>query len=154
MQALEKRKYDTVNFIQPQRTYADLIVQFYPPEGYSKETGGTLNVRHTLRPTLPHPDLTPVLDADKPDGLQLRLARDVDGKPVDVLEVAGNVDDGQAKAAEDLLWDLMPEARHLRANVGKRPREKGSLAVSHPISLSQLVIAYHLVKAAMGVYAI
>jgi len=154
MQALEKRKYDTVNFIQPQRTYADIIVQFYPPEGYSTETGGTLNVRHTLRPTLPHPDLTPILDADKPNGLQRRLARDVDGKPVDVLEVAGSVDADQAKAAEDLLWDLMPEARHLRANVGKRPQEKDSLTISHPIALSQLVIAYHLVKAAMGVYAI
>ena len=51
LQSLEKRKNDSANFIRPQRTFADIVVQFYPPEGHSEETGPNLNVRHTLRPT-------------------------------------------------------------------------------------------------------
>ena len=154
LHALEKRKNDSVNFIQPQRTFADIVVQFYPPEGHSEETGGHLNVRHTLRPTLPHPDLTPVLDVGGRNGFQLCLARDIDGKPVDVLEVAGDIDGSRAKAAEDLLWDLLPEAHHLRANVGQYLDGKNAATISHPLALSQLFITYPLVKAAMGVHAI
>ncbi len=154
LHSLEKRKSDSVNFILPQRTFADIVVQFYPPEGHSQETGGNLNVRHTLRPTLPHPDLTPVLDVGGRNGFQLCLARDIDGKPVDVLEVAGDIDGNRAKAAEDLLWDLLPEAHHLRANVGQYLDNKNAETISHPLALSQLFITYHLVKAAMGVHAI
>ncbi len=74
--------------------------------------GPNLNVRHTLRPTLPHPDLTPIRDVGGRNGFQLRLARDIDGKPVDIKKVAGDIDG--KRAAEDLLWSLLPEAHHLR----------------------------------------
>jgi phosphoribulokinase len=33
LQSLDKRKHDSINFIQPQRTFADMVVTFYPPEG-------------------------------------------------------------------------------------------------------------------------
>ncbi len=82
------------------------------------KTGPNLNVRHTLRPTLPHPDLTPILDVGGRTGFQLRLARDIDGKPVDIKKVAGDIDGKRARAAENLLWSLLPEAHHLRTNVG------------------------------------
>ncbi len=82
------------------------------------KTGPNLNVRHTLRPTLPHPDLTPILDVGGRNGFQLRLARDIDGKPVDIMDVSGDIDGKRARAAEDLLWSLLPEAHHLRTNVG------------------------------------
>ncbi len=80
------------------------------------KTGPNLNVRHTLRPTLPHPDLTPILDVGGRNGFQLRLARDIDGKPVDIMEVSGDIDG--KRAAEDLPWNPLPEAHHLRTNVG------------------------------------
>ncbi|CCQ73746.1 phosphoribulokinase [Magnetospira sp. QH-2] len=151
---LEKRRADSVDFIQPQRTFADIVVQFYPPQGHSEETGAHLNVRHTLRPTLPHPDLTPLLDAGAKSGLRLDLKRDIDGKPVDVLEIPGEIDDRRAKAMEDLLWHLIPEARHLRENVGKFTDESNRQAMSHPLALSQLLITYHMVKAALGHHAV
>ncbi|HSV29426.1 MAG TPA: phosphoribulokinase, partial [Candidatus Omnitrophota bacterium] len=109
MRSLEKRQYDSVNFIQPQRTFADMVVRFMPPETRPEESGARLNVRHTLRPTLPHPDLSPVLDAGGKSGFRLALARDVDGKPVDVLDISGDIDAKRAKAVEDLLWSLIPE---------------------------------------------
>lgn len=152
---LELRKADSEKFIQPQRTFADMVVTFYPPEGNHSESGAHLNVRHTLRPTLPHPDLTPVLEAGAATkGFRMELARDVDGKPVDVLDISGEIDDKRAKAVEDLLWDLIPEAQHLRENVGKFYDERNELALSHPLALSQLLITYHMVKAALGHHAI
>jgi len=113
-----------------------------------------LNVRHTLRPTLPHPDLTPVLEAGASKGLRLELARDIDGKPVDVLDISGDVDDRRAKSMEDLLWNLIPEAQHLRDNVGQFSDDKNKLTLSHPLALSQLLITFHMVKAALGHHAI
>ncbi len=152
--SLTKRYEDSAEFVQPQRTFADMVVSFYAPENRADETGAHLNVRHTLRPTLPHPDLTPILEAGAKKGLRLELARDIDGKPVDVLEIAGNLDDTRASAMENLLWDLIPEARHLRGNVGAFTDERNNRNVSHPLALSQLMITYHVVKAALGHHAI
>ncbi len=154
LDSLAKRSEDCVEFVQPQRTFADMVVSFYPPEDRADETGAHLNVRHTLRPTLPHPDLSPILEAGAKKGLRLELARDIDGKPVDVLEIAGNVDDARATAMGNLLWELIPEARHLRENVGTFTDASNRQTLSHPLALSQLMITYHVVKAALGHHAI
>jgi len=154
LRSLEKRAQDSVDFIQPQRTFADMVVSFYQPDGRGQETGAHLNVRHTLRPTLPHPDLTPLLEVGIKKGLRLELARDMDGKPVDVLDIAGDVDTERANAMKNLLWDLIPEAQHLRENVGTFTDEENNLSISHPLALSQLMITYHMVKAALGHHAI
>ncbi len=153
-ESLKHRMDKSINFIQPQRTFADIVVTFYPPAGNAKETGAGLNVRHILRPTLPHPDLTPILEAGARNGFRLELARDVDGKPVDVLDISGDINDKRAKAMEDLLWDLIPEAGHLRENVGRFTDDKNKRTLSHPLELSQLLITYQMVKAAIGHYAV
>ena len=148
-QILDRRLKDGEKFIQPQRKFADMVVSFYPPSDNGGETGAHLNVRHTLRPTLPHPDLSPVLDAAK-DGFRLELTRDVDGKPVDVLDIHGDLSDDRAKAVENLLWNLIPEAQHLRENVGQFRDARNHAALSHPLALSELLITYHMVKVALG----
>lgn len=154
IKSLERRKYDSVNFVQSQRTFADMVVRFYRPDGDAEERGARLHCRLTLRPTLPHPDLTSILDAGAHNGLRLDLSRDIDGKPVDVLEIAGDVDHRRAKAMEELLWSLIPEASHMRSNVGQFLDNEDKLIISHPLALSQLLTTYHLVKAALGHYAI
>lgn len=154
MASLEKRRRDCAEYIQPQRTFADMVVSFFPPDDHAEETGAHLNVRHTLRPTLPHPDLTPILEAGANRGVRLELARDVDGKPVDVLDISGDIDDQRARSMEDLLWNLIPEAAHLRTNVGKFTDEMNRVRTSHPLALSQLLLTYHVVKAALGHHAI
>ena len=65
-----------------------------------------------------------------------------------MLEIHGDIADDRAEELEELLWSLIPEAGHLRANVGTF--DDGHRAVSHPLALTQLLIAYHLVKAAAG----
>ena len=154
IESLKKRVHDSADFIRPQRTFADIVVQFYPPTGHSDETGANLNVRHTLRPTLPHPDLSPVLDLGVRNGLKLELSRDIDGKPVDVLDISGDIDSRRARAMEELLWGLIPEAQHLREHLGEFIDADNETAISHPLALSQLFITFHVVKAAMGVHAI
>ncbi|MDH4246397.1 MAG: phosphoribulokinase [Deltaproteobacteria bacterium] len=154
LEQLRQREYDTKTHIRPQRTFADIVVNFFPPQNVPEETGANLNVRHLLRPTLPHPDLSPILDLDSRNGFRLELARDTDGKPVDVLEIAGDLDDKRAKAIENLLWGLIPEAQHLRQNLGVFLDKGNKKMMSHPLALSQLFITYHMIKAAMGVHAV
>ncbi len=145
---LARREIDSPNFIQPQRTFADIVIRFQRPAG-ANGSDTRLDVRHILRPTLPHPDFTPLFDGSSNAGMHLELARDRDGKPVDVLEINGNISDKRAERIEDLLWNLIPEAGHLRDQVGRIDIANG--AKSHPLALTQLLVGYHAVKAAMGV---
>ena len=85
--------------------------------------------------------------------MHLELARDRDGKPVDVLEINGNISDNRAERIEDLLWNLIPEAGHLRDQVGRFDAANNGVNKSHPLALTQLLVGYHAVKAAMGVRA-
>ena len=149
--SLEKRKDDSPTFIHPQRTFADIVIRFVAPKG-ANGSDTQLDVRHILRPTLPHPDFTPLFDGSTNAGLHLELARDRDGKPVDVLEINGNISDKRAERIEDLLWNLIPEAGHLRDQVGRIDMDNGARK-SHPLALTQLLVGYHAVKAAMGVRA-
>ena len=152
--SLEKRKGDSPAFIQPQRTFADMVIQFYRPEGKEDEVGPGLNVRHTLRPTLPHPDLTSLLDVGASTGISLDLTRDKDGKPVDILDIRGSIETHRASSLEELLWGLIPEAQHLRGNTRSIEELEKINIISHPLMLTQLLVAYHMVKASLGHHAI
>jgi phosphoribulokinase len=147
---LERRESPSQAFIHPQRTFADIVIRFQRSKG-ANGSDTQLDVRHILRPTLPHPDFTPLFDGSSNAGLHLELARDRDGKPVDVLEINGNISDKRAERIEDLLWNLIPEAGHLRDEVGRIDLANG--AKSHPLALTQLLVGYHAVKAAMGIRA-
>ena len=150
--SLERRREDAPKFMHPQRTFADIVIHFQKPQGANGSSDTQLDVRHILRPTLPHPDFSPLFDGSSNAGLRLELSRDRDGKPVDVLEINGNISDSRAERIEDLLWNLIPEAGHLRDQVGRIDVTNGSPR-SHPLALTQLLVGYHAVKAAMGVRA-
>jgi len=153
MDALRLRANASERYIRPQRTFADMVVQFHSPEDNSEETGAGLNVRHTLRPTLPHPDLSPIIEAGAKAGIKLELSRDRDGKPVDILEILGNIGERRARGMEDLLWNLIPEAQYLRDKLGSFGEGKDE-DVSQTLALSQLLITFHMVKAALGHHAV
>jgi phosphoribulokinase len=80
--------------------------------------------------------------------------RDSDGKPVDVLEIAGNISDNRAERLEDLLWTLIPEASHLQDNVGSFINRDNRKVKSHTLALTQLLLSYYMVKAALGVHTV
>jgi len=146
---LEKREADSRDFIRPQRQFADIVVRFYPGcGGVSDQSASHLNVHLVLRPTIPHPDLS-YLEQSPACGVRLALGRD-GGRPVDFLEVDGNVSREHAAELEETIWKHLPDLRPLRAdqfgdyndyNYGNEVRH------SDPLALTQLLITYHLLRA-------
>ncbi len=148
------RKPDTEAYIQPQRKWADMVVSFYPPPQHKHEMGAHLNVSLVLRPTLPHPDLSPVLERDDDQGgIRLELDRDM-GLPVDRLEIDGSITDDKAGQLVNLLLDYIPgEHRQLsREHIGVLTGTTGEEIKSYPLALTQLLVGLHLLKAASGHY--
>jgi phosphoribulokinase len=146
---LEKREADSRDFIRPQRQFADVVVRFYPGcGGVSEQSASHLNVHLVLRPTILHPDLS-YLEQSQACGVRLALGRD-SGRPVDFLEVDGNVSREHAAELEETIWKHLPDLRPLRAdqfgdyndyNYGNEVRH------SDPLALTQLLITYHLLRA-------
>ncbi len=159
VQSLGRREKDSLEFIDPQRVFADMVISFEKPEkggdNTEVEDNAHLDVRHILRPTLPHPDFSPLFEGGSSvgDDIFIQLARDADGKPVDVLEISGGISDERAERMENFMWDHIPEAGHMREQVG-RIDDVGGPQISHPLALTQLLVAYHMIKAGMDVHAV
>ncbi|MBE9099304.1 phosphoribulokinase [Vacuolonema iberomarrocanum] len=155
MDQLSKREYDSEAFIRPQRQWADVVVSFYPPPDEMKQDDLLLNVRLVLRPTIPHPSFSDLLD--RPDnhlGSAVRLGLDRDmGKPVDVLEIDGHATSEQVHELERLMCNEVPylgQFCSLNGNqgIGKVVGTTGETLQSFPLAMTQLLITYHSLKAA------
>lgn len=150
--SLAKRVEDSAHFIRPQRGYADIVVRFYSPEGSTPEQANShLNVRLVLRPTIPHPNMADVLEhaGDHRPTIRLELGRD-EGRPVEFLDIDGNVMPEKAAELEGLIWKHIPEAANLhpeRLGIYLNGLEE---CHSDPLALVQLLIAYHLIIAQEG----
>jgi phosphoribulokinase len=145
---IEKREPDSSAFIRPQRENSDIIIHFYPPEGVSaREAGSKLDVRLTLRPTVPHPDLSYLwnLPDSQQAGIRAFLDRD-SGKPVDVLEIDGNVSPEAAARLEQVIWDHMPDVKPLGADQFGDYFDSNGVRHSDPLALTQLLLTYHLLR--------
>lgn len=157
LEQLRKRESDSEEFIRPQRKWSDIVVSFYPPDDtdISEQSDLLLNVRLVLRPTIPHPDFTGILSPSKShlsSAIRLELDRDM-GKPVDVLEIDGHATDEQVKELERLLCSEIPylgKFCSLEGNqdIGKVIGTTGETLQSYPLALTQLLITYHMLKAA------
>ena len=145
--SLRKRETDSDCFIRPQQNHADIVVSFAPPEGIEAEASDShLDVRLVLRPTIPHPDLSYLFeDRTTSEGIRLKLGRD-GGLPVDFLEIDGNVSTRQARRMEQAIWQHMTEMEPVGDSFfGDYEDERGAHH-SHPLALTQLLIAYHLLR--------
>ncbi|MDP8968528.1 MAG: phosphoribulokinase [Actinomycetota bacterium] len=134
---LDRREPDSEAFIRPQRRHADIVVCRMPSEA----DPFILDARLTLRDGLPHPDLAPFVDES--DG---RITLD-ERNGESILLIPGALPRERAAAIEEVIWDRMHFARHLRSEklgeftVGNRVYRSESLA------LVQLLIVYHLTTA-------
>lgn len=145
---IEKREPDSEAFIRPQRQNSDLVINFHPHEGVDPENAGpTLNVRLTLRPTIPHPDLSYLwnLPESHEAGVRIFLDRD-SGKPVDVLEIDGNVSPEEAAKLEQTIWEHMPDVKPLGADQFGDYYDSAEIRHSDPLALTQLFLTYHLLR--------
>ncbi|AFZ57407.1 phosphoribulokinase [Anabaena cylindrica FACHB-243] len=151
---LEKREPDSEAFIRPQRQWSDIVVSFYPANENEDGSNGHLNVRLVLRPSIPHPDFTQILDAgngNSQSAVRLGLDRDM-GKPVDVLEVDGHATLEQVTKIEHIMCSDMPYLknicdREINPELGKIAGTTGETLQSYPLALTQLIITYHMLKA-------
>lgn len=142
---LEKREMDSRDFICPQRECADIVVQFYPDVGVAPEDAGpNLNTRLVLRPTIPHPDLTYLME-NNGSGIRLELGRD-GGRPVDFLEIEGGVASKHAEELENAIWQHLPDLRPVRADQFGIYQDRAEVRHSHPLALTQLLLTYHLLR--------
>ncbi len=154
---LQKREPDSEEFIRPQRQWADVVISFYPPSDLSGESDGHLNVRLVLRPTVPHPDFTQILNpssANSTPAIRLELERDMN-KPVDVLEVDGLATREQVRELEKIICSDMPHLSSIcslegNPDLGKLTGTTGETLQSYPLALTQLLITYHMLKAIQG----
>ena len=145
---MEKRESDSRDFIRPQREHADIAVRFYPPNGVALEQAGPhLNARLVLRPTIPHPDLSYLLEGDgtSTSGIRLELGRD-GGRPVDFLDVDGNVTAEHAAQLADAIWQHLPDLRPVRDDLFGEYQDRTEVRHSHPLALTQLLLTYHLLR--------
>lgn len=150
---LQKREPDSEKFIRPQRQWSDIVVSFCPPTQDKDESNDHLNVRLVLRPTIPHPDFTQIIQSehDSESAVRLGLGRDM-GKPVDVLEVDGHATLEQVNKIEHIMCNDMPYLknvcdREINPELGKIAGTTGETLQSYPLALTQLIITYHMLKA-------
>ncbi len=151
---LQKREPDSDQYIRPQRSWADMVVSFYPPADQLQEMNGHLNVRLVLRPTIPHPDLSQIIapsNPSPPPAIRLGLERDM-GKPVDVLEIDGHATSEQVRELEKFICSEAPHLlnvcnREMNPEIGRVVGTTGEIIQSYPLALTQLLIVYHMLKA-------
>ncbi len=149
---LERRERDSTRHIRPQRAHADLVVRFQPSADRTGNGNGShLDVQLVLRPTIPHPDLSDILgEAAGGGGVRLALGRD-EGRPVDFLEVDGQVTSEAAARIEQAIWRYMPAAaRPLPGAIGLYA-DRFERRHSDPLAITQALITFHLLRAAHAV---
>ena len=130
---LDRRQDDARSYVVPQRDHADIVVAFRAGAALGL---ADLDVDVILRDTLPHPDLSGLIDG-RPGGPTL-LEREHES----LVRIPGDLDPEHAAALEESIWDRMSFASHLpirrlgEYTVGTDLRRSDSLA------LVQLILLY------------
>jgi phosphoribulokinase len=146
LRELERREADAAASIRPQQHYADVVVAFYPGTAAAERGDDAhLDVRLTLYGTLPHPDLSEVIAADRSGCVRATLGRE-GGRAVEYLEIDGVIPDEAAAALEGCILE------HLESCGAAPLADLGQYADpqirhSHPLALTQLLLVYHLLRA-------
>ncbi len=133
---LDRREPDSAAFIRPQQRRADMVVSFQP----AADGSGALDADLLLRPDLPHPDLSPFVDAARgitveEIGAERRVCIRADVDPVD------------AAGIEEAVWEKMHFARHLRTEHLGEYTVGTELLRSETLAIVQVLVLYHLVTA-------
>ncbi|MDP8931114.1 MAG: phosphoribulokinase [Actinomycetota bacterium] len=139
---LDRREPESAAFIRPQRAHADIVVRFAPIEGRADSPDTPLSATLLLRPTIPQPPLSEMLDDEHRWTIHLKLVRDEQGRPTDALHIHGYAPHEDTQVAEKVIWDALERTDPVpdslgRLNAGVR---------SEPLALTQLLLLYHLLR--------
>jgi phosphoribulokinase len=139
---LDRREGDAQVYIRPQQRYADIVVSFMSGDRGDPDH---LDAKVTMRPGLPHPDLSPFVDGGE-GGIAL-----VQRSSETYLLVPGAVSPERAAAVEEALWDRMHFASHLRTERLGEFTVGTALHRSESLAIVQLLVLYQLVTARAAV---
>ena len=142
LEELDRREPDSAAYIRPQQRFADIVVSFVPGD---RTDQGHLDAQVTLRRGLVHPDLAPYVNGHQ-QGLSL-----VDGDAERKLLISGDIDPEYAAQLEEVIWDRIHFASHLRSERLGEFTIGTQLNRSESLALVQLLILYHLVTARASV---
>lgn len=150
---LERRVPYSRDFISPQQGHADVVVTFYRPPDHLEESGAHLNTRLILRPTLPHPDLSEVIKSGEGNHEQVlssTISRQNDWL-TETLEISGRITHEKAAQLEEPIWrrllSRLPDLQRLPADKLGTFMDGAVASQSHPLALTQILIAYHMLLA-------
>ena len=133
---LDARQADAEEFIVPQGRHADIVVAFARNRSHDP---AHLDADLILRDSLPHPDLSPLLDGSGPS----LVKREGEW----LLRIPGDLDPGHAAELEEAVWDRMSFASHLRIRRLGEFTVGTDLLRSDSLALVQVILLYHLVSA-------
>ncbi len=149
LQQIEQRWPDVRDFILPQRQHANMIIRFYPVEDYCETMDDAhLNVHIMLGPTLPRLDLRDVLEVARDGHLPAlrELRRTYAGREFDIIAIDGNITPEKTIELENVIWDHMPQNRHLRPDQIGTFIDRTEKRHSDPLALTQLLVTYYLIE--------
>jgi phosphoribulokinase len=126
---LDARQADAEAYVRPQTRHADIVVAF----------SQSLDADVILRDSLPHPDLSPLLDREGP--ALIKREREW------LLRIPGDLDPAHAAELEEAVWERMSFASHLRITRLGEFTVGTDLFRSDSLALVQLLILYHVVTA-------
>jgi phosphoribulokinase len=138
LEELDRREADSDFYIRPQRRHADMAISFMPGDRGDQEH---LDVRIVMRRGLVHPDLSPLIEGET-DYLTL-----AERNSETTLWVSGSIPRERSAAIEEMVWNRMQFASHLRTErlgeftVGTQLHRSESLAITQLLVLFQLVTA-------------
>jgi phosphoribulokinase len=138
---LDRREHDSEAYIRPQRKSADIVVSFLPNDTDDQaQLDAELVLRHSLR----HPDFRKVLngEVDAEGGIRIRDEGDETH-----LFIPGDLARDRAEVIEEMIWESLHFARHLRSERLGEFTVGTELHRSESLALIQLLILYHLFTA-------
>jgi phosphoribulokinase len=140
---LAKREPESAAFIRPQRQNADIVLRFAPVELRGEVVGDPPSATLQLRPTIPHPDLSKIIGENTREAMHVKLLRDDDGKPVDVVHVHAYAERETTRVIEEAIWDQLDTHEVLPQALGLIDSETRNEA----LAVSQLLLLFHLIQA-------
>lgn len=143
-QELEARRHDSDTFIAPQRDRADIVISFRAPADYARtRDDARLDVRIRIAHPVPLPDVEDIVRGA--GARSIRLGRGARG--ADLLEIDGDLDDGVSRLIEEHMRKLIPHTRESRPDKLGTFHDGAGERRSNPLAVTQLFIAYYLVRA-------
>ena len=144
---MKSREPDSTAYIRPQRAYADSIISFYPNDENEQKSDSFLNVKLTMMGNLDHPDFSKVVSQpDGSNGVKLTRGRE-SGRLAEFVDIYGNISEQKALKLERYILDeLELKGHNPETELGEYTAGMVTQR-SHPLALTQLFLAYHLLRA-------